>query len=110
LRREDPWEFRAVGKNIWSAARVTTNRIGSAGKWTVPDGGRFGNVVRRGALPTRTGSRRLLQCDPAQAGNNTWLLQATPTLLFPRSCSPVDIVRRLAPDRPRKKSRRVAKC
>lgn len=109
---ENPWVFGAVANNIWSVGgppttnqlllnpfasfhfgdgwsvgsspNVTTNWNNSGGKWTVPVGGGFGKVVRLGAQPIKLDLDAYYNAIRPKAANETWLLQVTLTLVFPR--------------------------
>jgi hypothetical protein len=109
---ESPWVFGAVANNIWSiggplgsnqlllnpfmsyhfgdgwslgsSPNITANWIASGGKWTVPVGGGFGKLVRLGVQPIKLELDAYYNAIRPKAGNETWLLQATLTLLFPK--------------------------
>jgi Putative MetA-pathway of phenol degradation len=70
--------------SVGSSPEITTNWIANGGKWTVPVGGGFGKVVRLGAQPIRLDLDAYYNAVRPKAGNETWLLQAKLTLLFPR--------------------------
>jgi hypothetical protein len=50
----------------------------------VPVGGGFGKVVRLGAQPIKLDLDAYYNAIRPKAANETWLLQATLTLVFPR--------------------------
>jgi hypothetical protein len=109
---ESPWVLGAVANNIWtiggpaganqlllnpivsyhfgdgwsvgSSPNITTNWLNSGGKWTVPVGGGFGKTVRLGVQPIKFDIDAYYNAIRPKAGNDTWLLQATLTLLFPK--------------------------
>jgi hypothetical protein len=109
---ESPWVWGAVANNIWtiggptgsnqlllnpfisyhfgdgwsvgSSPNVTTNWLNSSSKWTVPVGGGFGKVVRAGTQSIKFDLDAYYNAIRPKAGNETWLLQATLTLLFPK--------------------------
>jgi hypothetical protein len=111
-RDESPWVWGAVANNIWtvggppgtnqmllnpfwsyhfgdgwsvgSSPNIAANWLNSGGKWTVPVGGGFGKVVRLGAQPIKLDLDAYYNAIRPKAANDTWLLQATMTLQFPK--------------------------
>ena len=74
----------ADGWSIGTSPNITTNWIASGGKWTVPVGGGFGKTVRVGEQPIKLDLDAYYNVVRAKAGRDTWLLQLTTTLLFPK--------------------------
>jgi hypothetical protein len=72
------------GWSVGSSPNITTNWIATGGKWTVPIGGGFGKLVRLGNQPIKFDLDAYYNAIRPKAGNDTWLLQATLTLRFPR--------------------------
>jgi hypothetical protein len=72
------------GWSLGSSPNITTNWLASGGKWTVPAGGGFAKVVRLGAQPIKLELDAYYNAIRPKASNETWLLQAALTLLFPR--------------------------
>jgi hypothetical protein len=109
---EGPWVWGAVSNNIWtiggppgsnqlllnpfwsyhfdegwsvgSSPNITANWLNSGGRWTVPIGGGFGKVVRLGAQPVKVDLDAYYNAIRPKVANETWLLQATLTLVFPK--------------------------
>lgn len=71
------------GWSIGSSPEITTNWIASGGKWTVPVGGGFGKAFQLGEQPMKIDFDAYYNAIRPKAGNETWLLQVTLTLLFP---------------------------
>jgi hypothetical protein len=72
------------GWSLGSSPNITANWLTSGGKWTVPAGGGFGKVVRLGTQPIKLELDAYYNAIRPKASNETWLLQATLTLPFPR--------------------------
>jgi hypothetical protein len=112
FKDQGPWVFGAVANNIWSVGgppgtnqllinpivsyhfgdgwsvgsspNITTNWNASGGKWTAPLGGGFGKAFRLGAQAMKLDLDAYYNAIRPKAANDTWLLQATLTLLFPK--------------------------
>src|SRR5262249_22957618 len=69
--------------SVGTSPNITANWIASGGKWTVPIGGGFGKLVRLGGQPIKFDLNAYYNVIRPKAGNNTWLLQFTVTLVFP---------------------------
>jgi hypothetical protein len=72
----------ADGWSVSSSPNITANWIASGNKWTVPVGGGFGKVVRVGEQPIKLALDAYYNAIRPNAGNETWLLQATLTFIF----------------------------
>jgi hypothetical protein len=72
----------ADGWSVSSSPNITANWIVSGNKWTVPVGGGFGKVVRVGEQPIKLALDAYYNAIRPNAGNETWLLQATLTFIF----------------------------
>jgi hypothetical protein len=72
------------GWSVGSSPNITTNWIASGGKWTVPVGGGFGKALRFGEQPMKIDLDAYYNAIRPKAGNETWLLQVTLTLQFPK--------------------------
>jgi hypothetical protein len=71
------------GWSVASSPNIAANWIASGGKWTVPVGGGFGKLVRLGEQPIKLDLDAYYNAVHPKAGNETWLLQATVTFVFP---------------------------
>ncbi len=74
----------ADGWSVSTSPNIVANWIANGGKWTVPIGGGFGKVIRLGGLPIKLQLDAYYNAIRPDAGNDTWLLQATLTFIFPR--------------------------
>ena len=71
------------GWSVGSSPEITTNWIASGGKWTVPVGGGFGKAFELGGQPMKLDLDAYYNAIRPKAGNETWLLQAKLTFVFP---------------------------
>jgi len=71
------------GWSVGSSPNITANWIGKDGKWTVPIGGGLAKVVRLGDQPVKLAVDTYYNAIRPKAGNDTWLVQFTVTVLFP---------------------------
>lgn len=74
-------------ENGWALStspNITADWISSEGKWTVPVGGGFSKVVRLGDQPLKLALDGYYNVVRPKAGNDTWLMQFTVTLQFPK--------------------------
>jgi hypothetical protein len=79
----DPPGSRALQWSVGSSPEITTNWIASGGKWTVPVGGGFGKAFQLGGQPMKLELDAYYNAIRPKAGNETWLLQAKLTFVFP---------------------------
>lgn len=71
------------GWSVDSSPNVTTNWIASGGKWTVTVGGGIGKGIPLGEQPIKLDLDAYYNAVRPAAANETWLLQATLTFVFP---------------------------
>jgi hypothetical protein len=72
------------GWSIGSSPNITANWVSKAGQvWTVPVGGGLARTFRVSSQPVKLAVDSYYNAIRPQAGNETWLLQITLTLLFP---------------------------
>jgi hypothetical protein len=72
------------GWSVGSSPNITANWLSKTGQvWTVPVGGGFARTFRVGTQPVKLSIDSYYNAVRPQAGNETWLLQFTVTLLFP---------------------------
>ncbi len=71
------------GWALSSSPNITANWIASGDKWTVPVGGGFSKVTRLGEQPIKLALEAYYNVIRPNAGNDTWVLQATLTFIFP---------------------------
>jgi hypothetical protein len=71
------------GWSVGSSPEISTSWITSGGKWTVPVGGGFGKASRLGGQPIKLDLDAYYNAIRPKVGNDTWLLQATLTFVFP---------------------------
>jgi hypothetical protein len=74
----------AEGWSLGTSPNITTNWLTSGGKWTVPIGGGPGKAFELGDLPLKLDFDAYYNAIRPKAANDTWLLQVTLTLLFPK--------------------------
>jgi hypothetical protein len=72
------------GWAVSTSPNITADWISSEGKWTVPVGGGFSKVVRVGDQPLKLALDGYYNAVRPKAGNDTWLMQFTVTLQFPK--------------------------
>ena len=72
------------GWAVSTSPNITADWISSEGKWTVPLGGGFSKVVRLGEQPVKLALESYYNVVRPKAGNDTWLMQFTVTLQFPK--------------------------
>jgi len=72
------------GWAISTSPNIAANWTSSEGKWTVPVGGGFSKVVRLGDQPLKLALDGYYNAVRPEAGKDTWLLQFTMTLQFPK--------------------------
>jgi hypothetical protein len=73
------------GWALSSSPNITANWIASGEKWTVPVGGGLSKTFRLGEQPIKLALEAYYNAIRPNAGNDTWLLQATLTFIFPES-------------------------
>ena len=71
------------GWSVGSSPNIEANWLAKGGKWTVPIGGGLAKVVRLGEQPVKLAVDTYYNVIRPKAGNDTWLVQFTLTLLFP---------------------------
>jgi hypothetical protein len=72
------------GWSIGSSPNITANWLSKPGQvWTVPVGGSIARTFRLDSQPVKLEVSSYYNAIRPQAGNETWLLQLTLTLLFP---------------------------
>jgi hypothetical protein len=72
------------GWSVGSSPNITANWLSKTSQaWTVPVGGGFAKTFRIGIQPMKLSIDSYYNVVRPQAGNETWLLQFTVTLLFP---------------------------
>jgi hypothetical protein len=71
------------GWAIGSSPNITANWIAKGEKWTVPVGGGLSKTFRLGEQPLKLALDAYYNAVRPNAGNDTWLLQATLTFIFP---------------------------
>jgi hypothetical protein len=71
------------GWAIGSSPNITANWIAKGEKWTVPVGGGLSKTFRLGEQPLKLALDAYYNAIRPNAGNDTWLLQATLTFIFP---------------------------
>jgi hypothetical protein len=79
----DPPGSPALQWSVGSSPEITTNWIASGGKWTAPVGGGFGKGFQLGGQPMKLELDAYYNAIRPKAGNETWLLQAKLTFVFP---------------------------
>jgi hypothetical protein len=72
----------ADGWSVSSSPNITANWIVSGNKWTVPVGGGFSKIIRIDKQPVKLSLEAYYNAIRPNAGNDTWLLQATLTFIF----------------------------
>jgi len=72
------------GWAVSTSPNITADWISSGEKWTVPVGGGFSKVVRLGDQPVKLALESYYNAVRPKAGNDTWLMQFTVTLQFPK--------------------------
>jgi hypothetical protein len=73
------------GWSIGASPNITANWLSKAGQvWTVPVGGGLSKVVRIGAQPVQFALAAYYNAVRPTASRETWLVQATITLVFAR--------------------------
>jgi hypothetical protein len=70
------------GWALGSSPNITANWIAAGEKWTVPVGGGLSKTFRLGEQPIKLGLDVYYNAIRPNAGNDTWLLQATLTFIF----------------------------
>jgi hypothetical protein len=75
----------ADGWSVSSSPNITANWIASGEKWTVPVGGGFSKVIRLGEQPIKLALEAYYNAIRPKSDNDTWLLQATLTFIFPET-------------------------
>ena len=71
------------GWSVGASPNITTNWIASGGKWTVPIGGGFSKTFQLAGQAAKAEVDGYYNAIRPQAANETWLLQATLTFIFP---------------------------
>jgi hypothetical protein len=72
------------GWSVGSSPNITVNWLSKPGQvWTVPVGGGIAKTFRLGGQPVKLDVDSYYNAVRPQAGNETWLLQLTLTILFP---------------------------
>jgi hypothetical protein len=72
------------GWSVGSSPNITANWLSKPGQvWTVPVGGGIAKTFRLGGQPVKLDVDSYYNAVRPQAGNETWLLQLTLTILFP---------------------------
>ena len=71
------------GWSIGSSPNITANWIAKGEKWTVPVGGGLSKTFRIGEQPLKLALDAYYNAIRPNSGNDTWLLQATLTFIFP---------------------------
>jgi hypothetical protein len=72
------------GWAVSTSPNITANWISTEGKWTVPLGGGFSKVLRLGGQPIKLALDGYYNAVRPKASNDTWLMQFTVTLQFPK--------------------------
>jgi hypothetical protein len=70
------------GWAVSSSPNITANWISSGEQWTVPVGGGLSKTFRLGEQPLKLALEAYYNAIRPNAGNDTWLLQATLTFIF----------------------------
>jgi hypothetical protein len=72
------------GWSVGSSPNIKANWIAKGGKWTVPVGGGGAKLIRLGDQSIKLAFDTYYQAIRPKAGNDTWVLQGTMTILFPK--------------------------
>jgi hypothetical protein len=72
------------GWSVGSSPSIAANWIARGNKWTVPTGGGVSKAFRIGDQPIKFGINAFYNAIRPKAASDTWLLQATLTLSFPK--------------------------
>ena len=72
------------GWAVSTSPNITANWIASEGKWTIPFGGGLSKVIRVAEQPVKVALDGYYNVVRPKAGNDTWLMQFTVTLQFPK--------------------------
>jgi hypothetical protein len=72
------------GWSVGSSPNITTNWLTGGGKWTVPVGGTFGKAFHLGDQAMKLDLAAYYNAIRPKADQDTWLLQVTLTLVFPK--------------------------